>query len=81
MIARWYKFLLLGIVTGLIGAGFFLTSYGQALEERFGLYWLFHLRGSIAAPDEVTVIALDQPSATQFNLPLLPRLWPREMHA
>lgn len=81
MIARWYKFLLLGIVTGFIGAGFFLTPYGQALEEKFGLYWLFHLRGPIVAPDEVTVIALDQPSAMQFNLPLLPRLWPREMHA
>lgn len=81
MIARWCKFLLLGIVTGLIGAGFFLTPYGQALEEKFGLYGLFHLRGPIAAPDEVAVIALDQPSAAQFKLPLLPRLWPREMHA
>ena len=78
---RWYKRLLLSIITGLIGVGVFLTPYGQKLEEKFGLYWLFHLRGAIAAPDEVVVIAIDQPSATQFNLPLLPRLWPRDMHA
>lgn len=81
MMIRWYKLLLLGIVTGLMGAGVFLTSHGQKLEEKFGLYWLFHLRGPVAAPDEVVIIAIDQPSAAQFNLPLLPRLWPREMHA
>ncbi len=81
MMNRWYKRLLLGIVTGLIGVGVFLTPHGQTLEEKFGLYWLFHLRGAITAPDEVIVIAIDQPSATQFNLPLLPRLWPRDMHA
>ncbi len=81
MTIRWHKLLALGVVIGLMGAGVFLTPHGQKLEEKFGLYWLFHLRGPIAAPDDVVIVALDQPSATQFNLPLLPRLWPREMHA
>lgn len=81
MMRRWHKPLLLGVVTGLIGVFFFLTPFGLKLEEKFGLRWLFHLRGSIATPDDIVLIAIDQPSATQFNLPLLPRLWPRDMHA
>lgn len=81
MTIRWHKLLAFGVVIGLMGAGVFLTPHGQKLEEKFGLYWLFHLRGPIAAPDDVVIVALDQPSATQLNFPLLPRLWPREMHA
>ncbi|UJP04872.1 MAG: adenylate/guanylate cyclase domain-containing protein [Nitrosomonas sp.] len=78
---RWYKRLLPGLLIGLIGAGILMMPVGQKLEEKFGLYWLFHLRGAIPAPDQVAIIAIDQPSAVQLDLPLLPRLWPREMHA
>lgn len=51
------------------------------MEEKFGLYGLFHVRGAITAPDNVAVVAIDQPSASRLNLPMTPRLWPRDLHA
>lgn len=77
--ARWLKYFLLGIFTGLLGAIVHLSPAGLWLEEKFGLYWLFHLRGAVTAPDNV--MAIDQPSATQLGLPITPRLWPRDLHA
>lgn len=79
--AKWFKQLLLGSLVGLFGVLVHLSPIGSALEEKFGLYGLFHLRGAIHAPDEVVVIAIDQPSATQLDLPVTPRLWPRDLHA
>lgn len=78
---RWLKHLFLGIVIGLTGAIVHLSPAGLWMEEKFGLYWLFHLRGTVAAPDNVVVVAIDQPSASRFNLPMTPQLWPRELHA
>lgn len=75
--AKWFKQFLLGCVIGLLGVlGYFLP-----LEEKFGLFWLFHLRGAITAPTDVVVVAIDQPSATQLDLSIKPRLWPRAIHA
>lgn len=78
---RWLKHLLLGIVIGLTGVIVHLSPAGLWMEEKFGLYWLFHLRGAVVAPDNVVVVAIDQPSASRFNLPMTPQLWPRELHA
>ena len=66
---------------GLLGAVFYLSPQGTAIEEQFGLYWLFHLRGERTAPTDVVVIAVDQASATDLELPLKPSLWPRMLHA
>lgn len=79
--ARWLKHLLLGIVIGLTGVIVHLSPAGIWMEEKFGLYWLFHLRGAITAPDNVVVVAIDQPSASRLNLPTTPHSWPRELHA
>mgnify|MGYP001601287313 CR=1 FL=1 len=79
--AKWFKQLLLGSLIGLFGILVYLSPVGSALEEKFGLYGLFHLRGAVHAPDEVVVVAIDQPSATQLDLPVTPRLWPRDLHA
>lgn len=78
--AKWFKQLLLGSFIGLFGVLVYLLPFGLALEEKFGLNWLFHLRGVITAPDDVIVVAIDQPSATQLGLPIIPRLWPRDLH-
>ena len=78
---KWFKQLLLGSFIGLFGVLIYLLPFGLALEEKFGLNWLFHLRGAITAPDDVVVVAIDQPSATQLDLPITPRLWPRDLHA
>lgn len=75
--------ILLGIFTGLFGCFIYLTPQGWALEEKYGLYWLFQLRGAIPPPDEVLVIAIDRPSANQLGLPVSPNFWPwpRDIHA
>ncbi|AEJ00138.1 adenylate/guanylate cyclase with Chase sensor [Nitrosomonas sp. Is79A3] len=78
---RWLKHLLLGVFIGLLGVIVHLSPAGLWLEEKFGLYWLFHLRGAMTAPDNVMVVAIDQPSAAQLGLPMTPRLWPRDLHA
>ena len=78
---KWFKQLLLGSLIGLLGVLIHLSPLGLVLEEEFGLSWLFHLRGTVAAPDDVIVVAIDQPSATQLGLPITPRLWPRDLHA
>jgi len=75
--------ILLGIFTGLLGCFIYLTPQGWALEEKYGLYWLFQFRGAIPPPDEVMVIAIDRPSASQLGLPVSPNFWPwpRDIHA
>jgi|GEM_PF-2803204 len=78
---QWLKQLLLGGVIGLFGVCVYLSPLGLVLEEKFGLDGLFSLRGAITAPNDVIVVAMDQPSATQLDLPLTPRLWPRDLHA
>ncbi len=75
------KQLLLGLIIGLFGVFVNLTPLGLTLEEKFGLYWLFHSRGAVTAPDDVVVVAIDQTSATELDLPITPRSWPRELHA
>ncbi len=82
------KILILSLCVGLLGVVINLTLVGemhkpagQMLEEKFGLYALFHLRGAISAPNDVVVVAVDQPSSTQFNLSVRPNLWPRKLHA
>lgn len=79
--AKWFKQLLLGNFIGLFGILVYLLPFGSVLEEKFGLNWLFHLRGEITVPDDVVVVAIDQPSASQLDLPITPRLWPRDLHA
>jgi adenylate cyclase len=78
---KWFKQLLLGSFIGLFGVLVYPSPLGSVFEEKFGLNWLFHLRGAITAPDDVIVVAIDQPSATQLDLPVTPRLWPRDLHA
>ena len=45
--------LLFGVFIGLVGVIVNLTPAGSALEEKFDLYWLFQLRGTVSALDEV----------------------------
>jgi adenylate cyclase len=81
MLKRFKNQLVFGSFMGFVGILLHLSPFGLMLEEKFGLYWLFNLRGAITAPDDAIVVAIDQPSARQLNLPLIPRLWPRDLHA
>lgn len=53
MSAGRFRQLLFGLFIGLASIIVTLTPLGMALEEKFGLYWLFQLRGEVPAPDDV----------------------------
>lgn len=53
MIAGRFRQLLFGLFIGLVGIVVTLMPLGTALEEKFGLYWLFQLRGAVPAPDDI----------------------------
>ena len=77
---QWPRQLILSVFIGLFGVMINLTPWGLLLEEKFGLFWLFNMRGEIAAPQDVVVISIDQPSATHLDLPITPSSWPRRLH-
>src|ERR1051326_4413553 len=53
-------------------------SWGEALEMRVLDLW-FNLRGPIAPPDDVVVVAMDEDSYQELNYPK-DRAWPRAAH-
>jgi adenylate cyclase len=71
----------IGLATGGFGIMLALTPEGVSLEERFGLSWLFALRGPIEAPADVMLVTLDRRSAEQMALPEKIRDWPRSLYA
>lgn len=77
---RWAKGLALGLVIGAFGAFFALTSLGDDFERNVGLDWLFQVRGPVAAPPDVAVIAVDDRTGPKIGLPSLLREWPRSTH-
>ncbi len=80
MTIHWYRQLILSVFVGLFGVIINLTPWGLLLEEKFGLFWLFNVRGEITASQDVVVISIDQPSATHLDLPITPSSWPRRLH-
>ncbi len=57
-----------------------VSSFGTWLEERYGLTWLFWLRGPVPTPNHVVVVSVDRRSAEAFGIsPDEP--WPRTLHA
>jgi hypothetical protein len=76
---RLFKGVGLGAIVALIGIG--AAVLAADVEEEFGLAWLFELRGPVAPPDDVAIVAIDQESARALGLPAAPREWPRELHA
>lgn len=77
---RWIKGVALGLLTGAVGTIVALTPLGSALETNTGLTWLFGLRGAVEAPNEVSVVAINNQTAEDLNLPGSPRDWPRSIH-
>ncbi|MEF7615183.1 adenylate/guanylate cyclase domain-containing protein [Aquincola sp. MAHUQ-54] len=77
---RW-RTLLPALGLALLG----LAAMGLApvlpLESSVGLRVLFALRGTVAPPADVVVVAIDERSAAALGLPERPRQWPRRLHA
>ena len=72
--------LVLGAVLGAGGVLAAISTLGAEWEQLFGLRWLFAVRGPVAAPNSVALVALDEKSATDLSLPVNPRAWPRTLH-
>jgi adenylate cyclase len=78
---RLLKGLFVALGTALIGVVLAILPPGAALEQKLGLAALFHLRGPLATPPGVAVIAIDDQTGGQLGLSNLPREWPRTVHA
>jgi adenylate cyclase len=78
---RLWRACAIGLVAGGLGGLLALTPLGVALEERFGLSWLFWVRGPLAPPADAVVVSLDRESAEQLRLPEKISAWPRDVHA
>jgi len=70
-----------GVVAALVGMLVMLSPVGIALEERFGLGWLFWTRGPVDPPADVAVVSLGSDSAERLGLPEKLRDWPRRIYA
>lgn len=78
---RWLRGILVGALVGAGGAIFALSTAGTALERSIGLPWLFHLRGVVAPPPQVAIVAIDGQTGSRLGLPAAPIDWPRSIHA
>jgi adenylate cyclase len=65
----------------LVGLMVMFSPLGMALEERFGLSWLFWTRGPLDPPSDVVVVSLDGVSGERLGLAARLREWPRRVHA
>jgi adenylate cyclase len=70
-----------GVIAALVGMLVMLSPVGMALEERFGLSWLFWTRGPVSPPADVAVVSLGADSAERLGLPQKLREWPRRVYA
>ena len=72
---------MLGALAALGGALAIAIAPWVDLEQEFGLPWLFRVRGPIAPPNEVVVVAIDEDTSAELGVPDKPRDWPRTLHA
>lgn len=79
--SRLLRAVAIGILLGLIGCMINVHEDVGRLEENIGLGLLFKLRGSIEAPPDAAVVAIDRQSAAQLNVSFNPDRWPRTLHA
>ena len=75
------KVLALGSLVALAGAVSVAVAPWIDLEQDFGLPWLYEARGSIPAPDDVLIVAIDETAAETLGVAPNPRDWPRSLHA
>ncbi len=71
----------LGIGIGLLGALLTLLPAMADWEQRFGLQWLFALRGVVSPPAEIVLLAINSETADVLDIPEKPAKWPRSLHA
>lgn len=74
---------ILSLALGTGGGLLALAAPGAALEEHFGLSWLFALRGPIPSPPEAVVISINEEVAERLDHIDIDKLrdWKRSWHA
>lgn len=72
--------LVLGLSGALVGILLYVSPWGRYAEERFGLNWLFALRGPMDAPREVVLISIDKASSKALGVAYDTSRWPRSLH-
>ncbi|MEN8211949.1 MAG: adenylate/guanylate cyclase domain-containing protein [Thermodesulfobacteriota bacterium] len=77
----FFKAVIIGLLTGILGLIFSFTPVGLGIEENIGLDLLFKIRGEREAPSDVIIVAMDNLSAENLNLPSQSSKWPRSIHA
>lgn len=70
-----------GLLLAVVSFVFFLSPWGQQLEENIGLALLFRMRGPRTPPANIIIINPDQNSSEKMNLPEKFNKWPRAIHA
>lgn len=75
-----YQAMVIGGAAAIATALLLASPWGWAMEQRFGLTWLFMLRGPVAPPPEVVLIAIDKASSDALGVPYDTSRWPRSLH-
>jgi adenylate cyclase len=70
----------LALAIGSIGLVLAFLPPVAELEQRFGLQWLFNLRGPRPAPNEIVMLAINSETTDTLDLPEKPALWSRDLH-
>lgn len=55
----------LGLCVGILS----ITPAGDSLEQQFGLWLLFHLRGPVTPPPEVVIVAMPRDTGDRISIP------------
>ena len=66
----WPRPLLWALAAGYAAAMLSLTSLSQRLEQQAGLWISFNLRGKVAAPSEVVIVAMRKDTGARVSLPV-----------
>ena len=73
----WSRALGIGIGTGLVGVFLGLMPFGIELEKNVGLNWLFKVRGPVAPPGEIVVVAINEETGPRLGFSPRVDEWPR----
>ncbi len=76
---RWMVVALLGVIASIIHVQVLLSGLGEKLEPSALDLW-FNIQGTVHAPEDVVLIAMDESSYSILDIPM-DQAWPRALHA
>lgn len=79
MKAKWLISLLIAVLVGCAAAAFSFSRFQEQFELGVLNYW-FLLRGQHQPPSQIAIVAMDELSYRDLNVPLN-QAWPRRLHA